>query len=526
MALTGETFVPIGPEMPTVSKLKSIATRYGLDLDDVAITEYRQLIAGAINACRHLERFPEQTLPVKYPRDSGWKPKSEDNPFNGWVWRCNIEGAAEGILKGYKVGIKDSVCVAGIPMRNGSRLLDGYTPDVDATLVTRVLDAGGTIVGKTNCEDLCFSGAGYTSSQGSVQNPFDPERNPGASSSGSAAVLATGEADLAIGGDQGGSIRLPASWSGVYGLKPTYGLVPYTGCATIENTIDHAGPMANSSEGVARLLQAIAGTDPYDPRQRGVIPIGYDLDFLSRLDAGVRGKKIAIVREGFAQDGKDVGFPPADPEVDRHVRDAIRAYEQLGAMVEEISVPLHLDAYYIWSLIITFGSAEFMIKGSGLGTNWQGFYNSSLGEAVARAVKARPNDLPEAAIMSLLAGDFIQSEYGGRYYWKAQNQRHLIRDAYDAALQQYDILAMPTTPFTATKQVERGASLTEYIVPTLDMLRNTCVADITGHPSISIPCGMLNGLPVGMMLTGRHLEDNLLVQAAAAFETLGDWRKM
>jgi amidase len=247
--------------------------------------------------------------------------------------------------------------------------------------------------------------------------------------------------------------------------------------------------MANSSEGVARLLQAIAGTDPYDPRQRGVIPIGYDLDFLSRLDAGVRGKKIAIVREGFAQDGKDVGFPPADPEVDRHVRDAIRAYEQLGAMVEEISVPLHLDAYYIWSLIITFGSAEFMIKGSGLGTNWQGFYNSSLGEAVARAVKARPNDLPEA-------------------------------------LQQYDILAMPTTPFTATKQVERGASLTEYIVPTLDMLRNTCVADITGHPSISIPCGMLNGLPVGMMLTGRHLEDNLLVQAAAAFETLGDWRKM
>jgi amidase len=208
------------------------------------------------------------------------------------------------------------------------------------------------------------------------------------------------------------------------------------------------------------------------------------------------------------------------------VKDAIRAYEQLGAMVEEISVPLHLDAYYIWSLIITFGSAEFMIKGSGLGTNWQGFYNSSLGEAVARAVKARPNDLPEAAIMSLLAGDFIQSEYGGRYYWKAQNQRHLIRDAYDAALQQYDILAMPTTPFTATKQVERGASLTEYIVPTLDMLRNTCVADITGHPSISIPCGMLNGLPVGMMLTGRHLEDNLLVQAAAAFETLGDWRKM
>ncbi|WP_245453589.1 amidase [Aminobacter sp. MSH1] len=518
--------MPVGPEMPTVSALQSIAKTYGLDIDPETMAGYRELIAGTIDACRFAEGLPEHKLPVKYPRDAGWRPTPEENPLNGWAWRSNIEGASTGILKGYRIGIKDAVCVAGIPMRNGSRLLEAYVPDVDATVVTRILDAGGTIVGKTNCEDFCFSGAGYTSSLGPVANPFDATRSPGASSSGSAAVLAANEADLAIGGDQGGSIRLPASWSGVYGLKPTYGLVPYTGCATMENTIDHVGPMANNAEGLARLLQATAGTDPLDPRQRGVIPATHNTDYLSQLKNGIEGKKIALVREGFAQDGKDVGFPPSDPEVDRRVEEAVRSLTKLGAIVEEISLPRHLDGYYIWSLIITLGSSEFMIKGAGIGSNWAGYYNTELGEALTRGLRTRPNDLPAAAIMVLLAGDYLQSRYGGRYYWKAQNQRHLIRDAYDAAFKQYDMLAMPTTPFTATKQVDRKASLVDYVAPTLNMLRNTCVADITGHPSISIPCGMVGGLPVGLMLTGRHLEDTLLMQAAAAFETLGDWRKM
>jgi amidase len=517
--------MPIGPEMPTQAKLQSIAERYGLTLDAAMLGEYGKLVAGTINACRYVEQFVEHTLPVKYPRTVGSRPTAEENSLNGWSWRCNIVGADSGILKGKTVAIKDAVCVAGIPMRNGSRLLEGYIPDVDATLVTRILDAGGTITGKTNCEDLCFSGAGYTSSQGPVRNPHDPERSPGASSSGSAAVLAAGDVDLAVGGDQGGSIRLPASWSGVCGLKPTYGLVPYTGCAMIEGTLDHAGPMAKTSEGIARLLQAMAGTDPEDPRQRGLIPQDHDFDYLPRLGAGIKGKKIAIIREGFAQDGEDSGFPAADPRVDEKVRAAIRAFTKLGAQVEEISLPEHLQGYFIWSLIITLGSAEFMLKGSGLGSNWKGYYNSSLGEAFARGMKARPNDLPHAAIMALLAGEYLQEEYGGRYYWKAQNLRHLVTDAYNRALGRFDILAMPTTPFTATKIVDRNNSIVDYVAPSLDMLRNTCVANVTGHPSISVPCGMIDGLPVGLMLTGRPFEDSTLIAASAAFETLGDWRK-
>src|SRR6476619_5087616 len=206
-------------------------------------------MAGAIESYSKLEAFSEPKLPVKYPRDGGWRPRPEDNPFNGWYWRCNIAGAANGVLKGQRVAVKDVACVAGIPMTIGSSLLDGFVPDVDATIVTRILDAGGTIVGTTNCEAFAFSGAGHTCNHGPVRNRHNPAHNPGGSSSGSAAVLATGHADVAIGGDQGGSIRLPASWSGVLGLKPTFGLVPYTGCAMIEGDARSHRPDGDDGRG-------------------------------------------------------------------------------------------------------------------------------------------------------------------------------------------------------------------------------------------------------------------------------------
>jgi len=518
--------MPVGPELPSMAMLADIAEGFGMDVSDEDLASYQALAAGTVNACRFIERFPEKRLPVKYSRDSGWRPGADENPQNGWYWRCNIEGSGAGVLKGLNVAIKDAVCIAGIPMMNGSRVLEGFVPDVDATVVTRILDEGGTITGKTNCEDFCFSGAGHTCSLGPVGNPYRPTHNPGGSSNGSAVVLVNGDADVAIGGDQGGSIRLPASWSGCYGLKPTYGLVPYTGCAMIETTVDHLGPMAMTTEGIARLLTAIAGLDPEDPRQRGVITPEYKTDYMAALKVGVKGKKIALVREGFAHDGADVGFPPSCEEVDRRVAEATRQFEKLGASVEEISIPMHLDGFHLWNVIITLGSAEFMLKGSGLGTNWKGFYNSNLGEALARGIRSRINDMPVTAKSVLLVGEYLQREYLGRYYWKAQNIRHLLNAAYDEALSRYDMLAMPTTPFTATEMVGRDASIVETVGNALNMLRNTCIADVTGHPSISIPCGMKDGLPFGLMLTARHLDEATLIAASAAFEGLGDWKSM
>ncbi|SCX36107.1 amidase [Agrobacterium rosae] len=512
--------MPIGPLKPTETRLQRIADRIGFDLGDREIADYARLIGGTMAACRILDSIPEQLPPVRYPRTSGFRPSPESNRLNGWTWRCDIEGTAEGVLKGKQIGVKDAVCVAGVPMRNGSKMLEGFTPDIDATVVTRILDAGGKIVGKTNCEDLSFSGAGYTSALGAVANPYDPSKNPGGSSSGSAAVLASGEVDASIGGDQGGSIRIPAAWSGVYGLKPTYGLVPYTGVAPIEMTLDHVGPMANTTEDLARLLQAIAGRDPLDPRQRGTYPSEFIPDYLTHLQSGIAGKKIAILKEGFGRTGEDLGVPPFDPEVDETVRNAVQMFASLGASIDEISIPEHLLAGAIWNVIATIGSAEFMIGGAGNGTNSFGYYNSSLGVAFERAFKARPNDLPYPAVTCVLANEYLKETHGLRYYWKAQNQRHLILDAINAALSQYDILAMPTIPFTATASVSPDVSIGDYVGQALNNTHNCVTTNLTGHPSISIPCGLAGGLPVGMMLIARHYEDALLLQASAAFEAL------
>ena len=518
--------MPIGPSYPSPETLIGIAESYGIELSYEDAQTYRTLVGHNLASYRELDRMVEPKLPVKYKRDAGWKPELKDNPLNAWLWRCEIEGAPEGILKGEKVALKDVVCVAGLPLTNGTRILDGYTADIDATIVTRILDAGGTIVGKTNTEDFSFSGAGHTCSHGPVGNPFKPDHNPGASSSGSAAAIGAGDVNIAIGGDQGGSIRIPASWSGCYGLKPTYGLVPYTGCGMIEMTVDHIGPMANSTEGVAKLLTAIAGTDPLDPRQRGVIPSDFKFDYMEALNRGVRGLRIALVREGFGLELTESGALASEEVVDERVRTATRQLEKLGAIVDEISLPWHRDGVHVYTAIMMEGATDFMIRGNGIGTNWQGYYNTNLGEAIAKGMAAKSNDVPYQVLSVLLTGEYAKRAYYGRYYAKAQNIRRTLVAAYDEALKTYDILAMPTTPIRSTKQVGRDAGIAESISSGFSMLRNTCIADVTGHPSISVPCGMSDGLPIGLMLTGRKLEDNLLLAASQAFESLGNWKSM
>jgi amidase len=516
-----------GPELPSVKAVLAIAADYGIDLSAEDAAVYRGLLQPLMESCRRLEELPERKLPVKYPRTPGWRPMPEENPLNGWYWRCEVKGAAEGPLKGQKVALKDVVCLAGVPMMNGSQLLEGYVPEIDATIATRLLDAGATIVGKTNSEDCSFSGGGHTCSHGPVGNPRKPTHSPGASSNGSAVVLVTGQVDLAIGGDQGGSIRIPASWSGVYGLKPTYGLVPYTGCAMIEMTMDHIGPMANSTEGVARLLSVIAGPDPLDPRQRGVIPQNYVRDYMPALTRGVKGMHIAVLREGFGQGGPDNGgLPPADPVVDTRARAAIEQLAGLGAEIEEVSIPLHLDALHIWRTMIVQGATDVMINGGGGGTNWQGFYNTGLSEAFLRGLRTRPNDLPPTVRAVMFGGEYLRRAYMGRYYGKSQNLRHLVSDAYDAVLQKFDLIAMPTVPFVAPPLVPRDGAIADSVAAGGNMVRNTCVGDLTGHPSISVPIGMHGGLPIGLMLTGRQFDDETVIAGSAAFESLGDWTRM
>src|SRR5499425_1322720 len=323
--------------LPTPDQLKRIAEKMNLSLTEADVMSFLALMKPSIDGYNVVDQLPDNLPEVKYPRTPGHRPAPEDNAHNAWYYKSTIEGAPRGKLKGKGVVVKDNVMVAGVPMMNGASILEGYIPEIDATVVTRILDAGGTILGKAHCEYYCLSGGSHTNATGPVHNPHKKGVSAGGSSSGSAVLVALGEADMAIGGDQGGSIRMPASFCGIYGMKPTHGLVPYTGIMPIEIYVDHTGPMTATVKDNALLLEVIAGPDGYDPRQYAPKVQRYS----EMLEGGVSGLKVAVVKEGF-------GHAHSEAVVDAKVRRAADVLGKLGAKVSEVSIPAHILAGALW----------------------------------------------------------------------------------------------------------------------------------------------------------------------------------
>jgi len=497
-------------ETPTADDLAAIAAALGLSTTAKDWPELSRLTATMILGLhRRLDELEDPPLAIKYPRTAGWRPTAAENRFGGWCWRAEIKGAESGLLAGKSVAIKDNVGVAGLPMVNGSQILEGFIPDADATVVTRILDAGGTIAGKAVCENLCVSSGSHTSASGIARNPHDPARTPGGSSSGSAALVAAGDVDMAVGSDQAGSVRIPASWSGIYGLKPTYGLIPYTGACSQEMTLDHLGPMARSVGDIARLLEAIAGPDGLDPRQPAdTMPDSY----VAALESSPRGLRIGVVREGFGWTGL------SEPDVDDAVREAASAFARLGCRVGEISIPWHRDGVVIWNAICLEGATAHLLDGNSVGGNWKGYYPAALAEAVARGRAARGGELPINVELIMLAGNYLRKKYNGRYYAKARNLSRKLSAAYDDALGAYDLLVMPTVATKAPPIPPPGVSDAEFLARAYDGVVNTSPFDVTGHPAMSVPCALSAGLPVGMMLVGVRGAEATIIRAAAAFE--------
>ena len=512
--VTTERRARMSVRRPSLEQIKAIACDFGMNLSDERLAEFHALMEGSMRRYDELDAMPDNLPNVNYPRTAGYRPSAEANPFNAWYVKTEIRGAPRGPLAGKTIAIKDNVCVAGVPMMNGSSTMKGYTPDVDATIVSRILDAGGTIVGKTHSEHFCLSGGSHTNSTGLVHNPRRHGYSAGGSSSGSAAVVVAGEADMAIGGDQGGSIRMPASFSGCYGMKATHGLVPYTGVMPIENTIDHTGPMTMNVADNALLLEVLAGEDGLDPRQYAPQTDRYTA-FLGR---GVRGLRIAVVREGFDR-------PESEPDVDECVHRAGKLFRKLGATVDQVSIPMHNKAMAIWLAIAAEGSTNQMMKGNGMGTGWKGLYTTSLLDHHANW-KNRADELSESLKITMLTGEYFYRYHRGHYYAKAQNLARKLRDAYDQMLGAYDLLMMPTTPMKATPLPPPDAPLSLVIQRAFEMLENTAPFDVSGHPAMSIPCGMSDGLPIGCMLIGKYWAESTIYQAAAAFEAAGDWKTM
>lgn len=498
---------------PTFEQLREIVAKLHMSMSDAEVAEYLEVIDGTLQAYDRISELPDNLPAVAWPRTPGYRPAAAENPLNAWAVKTEVRGARTGPLAGKRVVLKDNVCLAGVPMMNGASTLDGYVPDIDATVVTRILDAGATIVGKAHCEYFCLSGGSHTSARGPVHNPWRHGYASGGSSSGCAALVGAGEVEMAIGGDQGGSIRMPAGWCGIYGMKPTHGLVPYTGIMPIEATIDHTGPMTASVADNALLLEVIAGADGLDPRQYDVRVDRYT----SALGRGVAGLRIGIVHEGFSR-------PESEPDVDQKVRQASDRLRSLGAIVEEVSIPMHLDGPAIWTPIALEGLQAQMMHGNGMGFNWEGLYTTSLLDAHANW-RARANELSRTLKISMFVGEYFLRQYRGHYYAKAQNLARLLRSAYDEALQRHDLLLMPTLPMKATPLPPMNAPLALWCQRGFEMLGNACPFDVSGHPAMNVPCALSHGLPVGMMLVGRRYDESTIYRAAHAFEQLGDWRE-
>lgn len=495
---------------PTAADLQDAAFQLGAPLDRKEAERLTDVVDALLGAYRDLDGMADLAPPCPV-RPYGPATRQED-PYHAWEVRTSIKKSSSGPLSGKTVGIKDSISVAGLPMSNGTDFLEGFIPGVDATVVQRVLDAGAEIVGKNACEYLCLSGGSHTSHRGPTHNPHRLGYSSGGSSSGSAVAVARGECDMALGSDQAGSIRMPAAWSGVVGLKPTYGLVPYSGILQIATLIDHVGPLTRTVRDNALLLEAIAGDDAVDSRQKGASASAYS----SLLESGITGLRVGLVVEGF-------GRPESEAASDAVVREAARILERLGARVSEVSIPMHSHMPAIWSAIASDGFTHHTLHGAGFG---YGFDQLILAEVAERfgAWTSKDTQLSITARAMPLASAIARRRHGLALYSKALAYRHCGRKAYDDAFQQFDLLLMPTMPMKAQPLPAIDAPPMEQLLRTSEMIGNTCAFNVTHHPALSIPCGMVDGLPIGLMLIGRHFDEATLYRAGHAFEQTGDWK--
>ena len=492
----------------SIDELREVMAGLGLSGEDAA--EYLGVVEANLGAAALMEEIPVAQTAVA-ARD--WeRPAEADNALGAWYVRTDISGSSSGKLAGRSVAVKDNVLLAGVPLMNGTSILEGYVPEVDAEIVRRLLAAGARITGKTVCEAYCFSGGSHTSASGPVRNPHDPERSAGGSSSGSGVVVSTGEADMAIGCDQGGSIRMPSSFCGIVGMKPTYGLVPYTGVLGMNPLIDHTGPMTATVADNALMLEVLAGPDGLDSRQVSVQVGDYTA---AATESGLAGIRVGVVAEGFAQ-------PTSEPDVDAKVRAAAERLARLGAEVREVSIPLHHNAAGItFGLMPALTASMFHLDGALMERP------DLVPESYIRRQSLwheRADELPANVKSVLITTELMQRRYGHGIVSRALHRLPVLRAAYDTALESVDALLMPTTPMKAPPLPAADASPEVVTANAFAPLANTSAFNATHHPALSLPCGMADGLPVGMMLVGRHFDEVTLYRLGRAFEAHDDWR--
>ena len=419
-----------------------------------------------------------------------------EDRYHAFLTVCKNATYGSGTLAGIAVAVKDNISTKGIETTCASKILKGYIPPYDAHVVSLLKQSGAAIAGKTNMDEFGMGTTTENSAFGPTLNPCDPTRVPGGSSGGSAAAVAAGMVQMALGTDTGGSIRCPAAFCGIVGLKPTYGRVSRYGLIAYANSLEQIGPMAKNVADVSRLMQVIAGYDCRDTTS-------YNHPYSHTPDADITGLKIGIPQEYF---GAGV-----DPKVAAVVKNAIARLEELGATTVPCSIPsmeYALAAYYV---ICTSEASSNLARFDGVRYGHAADTKKSWHDAFREVRRAGFGTEVRRRIM---LGTFaLSSGYYGKYYAKAQIARENVKKDVTRILSEVDVIAGPTMPTIAFKLGEKSDPLSMYLSDIL-----TVPANLAGIPAISVPCGMVNRMPVGLQIMGRPFEDERVVDVAYAYE--------
>ena len=418
------------------------------------------------------------------------------------------KGEASGILAGIPVGIKDNIVTEGLRTTCASKFLDNFVPVYNATVVNKLKEAGAITIGKLNMDEFAMGGSNENSAYQVTRNPWDLERVPGGSSGGSAAAVAAGQVPFALGSDTGGSIRQPASYCGVVGLKPTYGLISRFGLVAFASSLDQIGPLTRSVEDSALALQSIAGYDRMDSTSAQVDVPNYS----QALTGDVKGLRIGVPKEYMGEG--------VDPKVKEAVMAALSVYESLGATWEEVSLPHTEYAVAAYYLLASSEASSNLARFDGVRYGVRADHPDNLLDLY---VRSRSEGFGQEVKRRIMLGTYaLSSGYYDAFYLKAQKVRTLIKRDFDQAFEKFDLLIAPTAPTTAFK-------IGEQVDNPLQMYMNdilTIPVSLAGIPAISVPCGLEDGLPVGMQIIGKPFDESTVLRAAHAYEQNTEHHKL
>ena len=510
MGVTPERAVKGDVRSPTASELVALGESCGLSLTQLEAAELEPVIArliGSVNKLVSMRAGEPGSLPL-VTRGGVRRPAPGEDAFNAFIHFCDVRGEADGPLSGYTIGVKDNIDVAGVPTTNGSRRCH-YVPETDAVVVERILRAGGRIVGKLNLDCFSAGATGESSHFGPALNPNDPKRVPGGSSSGSGAALRAGQVDLALGGDQAGSARIPAALCGVVALKPTKGLVPTHGMTHLDHSIDSLCPMARSVEDLGILLSVIAGADWRDPQwARGPVGVHVDLDW---RQVAVEGLRVGVVEQGISE-------KICEPAVWERTEAAASALADAGAKVARLDLPVwELGLPVVETLLCHLAGA--MIASEGEGYGHLGLINTVRQASFARARREHPDTLPAYVKVWMLTEAHLHANELNRTYALLHNLRLHIGRELETAFESVDLLLTPTTPIVAPPLLDDTApeGLASRVLDALPA--NTSLANLSGHPALAVPSGAdENGLPTSVQLMGRMWRDDTTLAAGHVVE--------